>query len=165
LGSASRRWSDFFAVTGTLSTVTTSTLTANGTSTFNSTATFSGPTTFSGTTTLNGTPQFGSAPRPTTDVGQTLGTGANRWSTLHLGNGGSGAINCYGLCDPVNDNTDDWGSAGKRWESVYGVNARFNAYFFNGSTGGSSTVTVRNSAGTGTCTITFTVGGFISTTC
>lgn len=35
----------------------------------------------------------------------------------------------------------------------------------NGNAGGSSTITIRNSAGTGTCTITYSGGVFISSTC
>ena len=46
--------------------------------------------------------------------------------------------------------------------------ANFNAvsgFQANGTNGASATVTVRNSAGTGTCTLTFSYGLFISSTC
>lgn len=52
------------------------------------------------------------------------------------------------------------GNGTNPWSTIYGNN--FN---FAGSSGGTTVLNVRNSAGSGTCTITFSVGGFISSTC
>jgi hypothetical protein len=92
--------------------------------------------------------------------------GGNR---LNIGDGTSGTANEPVYIGELHVGPSDTGSLAGGID-VYNqviagsLNARSNIYA-NGTAGASATVTVRNSAGTGTCTITYSMGLAISSTC
>jgi hypothetical protein len=130
---------------------------------------FTGSGSFTNTTTLSGLSQFGTGSTGSggstyMQVSRSADTNGNTLIDSFIAGGGTNTLSLNTLFNnPIATGTGLF-TAGGNLTAVGTVraNAGFSA---NGTAGASATVTVRDSAGTGTCNLVFTSGLYTSTTC
>lgn len=84
-------------------------------------------------------------------------TGSTKFNSLAQFGAGARLLSGQSLTTAGSSNI---GASGSHFSTAW-----IDAFVFNGNTGLSATVTVRNAAGSGTCTLVFTVGGYTGGTC
>ena len=134
--------------------------------------TFSNTQTFSGTLSVTGT--VGDDFIPNSDGTYVNGTTSSRWGSLATYNADFNGVltlqsgsTFTGSILPTSNNLYALGNTSFRFSNVATVNANISGTITapSGSTGQSTTITVRDSAGTGTCTIIFSGGLKTGGTC
>ena len=134
--------------------------------------TFSSTQTFSGTLAVSGT--IGDDLTPSSDGTFTNGTTSFRWGSIATYNADFNGVltlqsgtTITGSILPTTNNLYALGNTSYRWSNVATVNANISGTLTapSGGTGVSATKTVRDSAGTGTCTLIFSGGILTGGTC
>lgn len=184
MGSGALQWATIYtgnitaSLTGTFGTlvVNSRTLTpqaANYTlAGTNLSQTFSNTQTFSGTLAVSGT--IGDDFIPNADGSYVNGTTSFRWGSIATYNADFNGVltlqsgsTITGSILPTTNNLYALGNTSFRMANVATVNMNLSGTVTapSGATGYSGTITIRDSAGTGTCTQTFSAGWMTSTTC
>lgn len=184
MGSGALQWATIYtgnitaSLTGTFGTlvVNSRTLTpqaANYTlAGTNLSQTFSNTQTFSGTLAVSGT--IGDDFIPSSDGTFVNGTNSFRWGSIATYNADFNGVltlqsgsTITGAILPTTNNLYALGNTSFRWSTIVTTNANISGTITapSGSTGVSATKTVRDSAGTGTCTLIFSGGLLTGGTC
>lgn len=134
--------------------------------------TFSNTQTFSGTLSVSGT--VGDDFIPNSDGTYVNGTTSFRWGSIATYNADFNGVltlqsgsTITGSILPTTNNLYALGNTSFRWSTIVTTNANISGTITtpSGSTGLSATKTVRDSAGTGTCTLIFSAGILTGGTC
>jgi hypothetical protein len=101
--------------------------------------------------------------------GTITGSGTISCPTCYTTGGGtiSGAVQVDGSLTPLVSTTYNFGSSARRWTTLWAqtLNVSSGTVAPDGNNGISATVTVRNAAGTGSCTLVFSGGLLTGGTC